>query len=1008
MMNPLNKRHPRQLVHGVGRHLAIFLLLSVVIGLVSGFLVAASSIEKIYNEMDETYSIEDGRFVVEKKLGSSAVKAVEKKGVQLYENFSHDAEYKAQDGAAVTMRVYKNRTELNRAAVFEGALPSTGEQIALDQTFASKRGLSVGDEIVVSGQNYVISGLVVLSDYSALFKSNSDFMMDTSTFCVAVTTDEGFARLKNVPISYTYSYTFDKEGLSTAERTDVESDIVEALSKKDVDLTELVDAEESQAIGYSGEDVTHDQVIYEVLLVLIIVIMAFIFVIVTNSAIEAESSVIGTLLASGYTNGQLIRHYVFLPTLVGVIACIIGNIAGYGWLSEPMRGLYYNSYSFPPYVASFNARAFVMTTVVPLAMLIGVSFWGIARKLRCTPLQFLRHDTVRRSRRHSVALPARLGYVTRFRLRVFIRNLPQFATLFAGIMFSSLLLVFGLALLPVMENYAGTLAQTMPAEHVYSLKVPYELEMTKSQKKLRNEIKQQRKLKKAVDALRSAGTELDKGSSAISNGLDSASSGSSQLANALSGQFSQGADALSKGSKSYSSALDGLSKGQNASASAINLESEQSAYAVALKKYVQACAASVAKGGDPSTDSTALAAYASLEKSLTTLVEKAAEKGGYAGAAKALQQASASYKKLGAGVDKLSSSTDALGQGASQLDEGLDTLSSGYDEYADGVTSYTGAVSTLLESAQEMLQEESGIEDFAERYHVVAKKGTNSQDAIDSAEKLAVGQLEILRSRSSNYETVTVYGIKKDSRYWSDIDVSDGKVVVGAGLAEKCSAQVGSVSVFHNKFEDENYALSISDTTANRTDTNVYMSLTTFNELFGNDSKYFNGYVSDEELNIDSDYLASHLTPADMEKMGAQMTDSMGEVIKFVVFLAVFVFFIVVYLLTKTTIEHSARSISYMKVFGYRDREINKLYLRSITATVLLSLLLSLPLVTWGVVQLCTIMLVDYSGNFVISVPADVLAMDFAIGVLAYSIIALLHMRHIKKVPLAMALKSTE
>ena len=61
--------------------------------------------------------------------------------------------------------------------------------------------------------------------------------------------------------------------------------------------------------------------------------------------------------------------------------------------------------------------------------------------------------------------------------------------------------------------------------------------------------------------------------------------------------------------------------------------------------------------------------------------------------------------------------------------------------------------------------------------------------------------------------------------------------------------------------------------------------------------------------------------------------------------LAVFIFLLFMYLLTKAVIDHSARSISYMKVFGYRDSEISHLYIRSITLCVAASLVLSLPVI---------------------------------------------------------------
>ena len=112
---------------------------------------------------------------------------------------------------------------------------------------------------------------------------------------------------------------------------------------------------------------------------------------------------------------------------------------------------------------------------------------------------------------------------------------------------------------------------------------------------------------------------------------------------------------------------------------------------------------------------------------------------------------------------------------------------------------------------------------------------------------------------------------------------------------------------------------------------NIYMSIDDFNELFGNDAAYFNGYVSDEKLDLDARYFAGDTTPDDMRAVGDQFIGMMSKMIGMMVGLAVFIFLLFMYLLTKAVIDHSARSISYMKVFGYRDGEISHLYIRSIT-----------------------------------------------------------------------------
>ena len=58
---------------------------------------------------------------------------------------------------------------------------------------------------------------------------------------------------------------------------------------------------------------------------------------------------------------------------------------------------------------------------------------------------------------------------------------------------------------------------------------------------------------------------------------------------------------------------------------------------------------------------------------------------------------------------------------------------------------------------------------------------------------------------------------------------------------------------------------------------NIYMSIEDFNELFGNDAAYFNGYVSDEKLDLDSRYFAGDTTPDDMRAVGDQFIGMMSK-----------------------------------------------------------------------------------------------------------------------------------
>lgn len=787
-MTPLARRLPRELRHNLGKYVGIFLLMCASIALTSGFLLAAHSISVIIDGMRDEYSIEDGRMTTsfeatEAQLDAARAAADGVGGVDVYENFSVDARFRkaeGDDGTSRTLRTYAHRTEVDLAAYCEGRVPEADDEVAVDRVFATNNGLSVGDEVTLTGRTYTVVGIMTQPDSQALFADNSDFTVNTITYGVAEVSQAGLRALEDAggAAAYTYSFSFRDRSLSVAERTDAEKDMVSALTDADARVDELIDADSNQGIGYAASDVTGDSAMWTVLLDIIIVIMAFVFVVLTNATVEDESAIIGTLLASGYRKREIVLHYLTLPAVVGVLASALGCVLGVTFFTTPMKDLYYGSYSLPPFQVSWDWSIFLKCAVAPAALLVLITLLGLLRKMGKTPLQFLRHEASGKSGiKRGFRLPERLGFAARFRIRVFLRNLGNFATLFVGIGFASLLLLFALAILPTMNHYADNLVNSLVAEHQYTLKAPVELE---------------------------------------------------------------------------------------------------------------------------------------------------------------------------------------------------------------------------------------GTDD--EDVHPV-NTTDNGAEKIAQAEKYAVYTLQYDRGEGNGEETVTVYGISPDSAYWKDVNVGGGRIVFGGGLIDKFGLSEGDTVSMYDKYEDETRKMEFagdSCTWGSRSDMNLYMSLDDFNEFFGNDADYFNAYASDEELELDPLYFASETTPDDMRAIGDQFTGMMDKMIGMLLSLSVFIFLLFIYLLTKAVIDRSARSISYMKVFGYRDREISKLYIRSITICVVASLVLCLPLIIGSLTAIFRATLISYSGNIEIYVPWTAMAQTVAAGLATYLAVAALHTHSIKRVSLSEALKVQE
>lgn len=467
MKSPLRKRLPRELKGEIGKYLVVLILMIATIGFVSGFLVADGSMIKAYNEGYEKYKIEDGNFRVKKKITKAQQGNIEKNGVTLYENFYLE---EALDNGS-TMRIFKNREEINLVCLMEGKLPEKAGEMAIDRMYADNNKISVGDTLKSGSQKWKVTGFVALSDYSCLFQNNNDSMFDAIKFGVSVVTPEEFESLNQEKLQYSYSWVYDKAPKNEKQEKKMSEDLMEALGEE-VTLESFVPQYLNQAITFTGDDMGSDRAMITMLLYMIIVIIAFVFGITISNTIRKEAGVIGTLRASGYTRKELIGHYMALPVIVTLIGAVIGNILGYTALKKVCAGMYYGSYSLPTYVTVWNAETFWMTTVVPVLIMLVVNYGILRYKLRLSPLKFLRRDLSGSRRKRAVRLSPKLGIFHRFRLRVIFQNMSNYIVLFIGIIFANLLLFFGLLLPSVLSHYQQDIQSNMLAKYQYMLEVP--------------------------------------------------------------------------------------------------------------------------------------------------------------------------------------------------------------------------------------------------------------------------------------------------------------------------------------------------------------------------------------------------------------------------------------------------------------------------------------------------------------------------------------------------------
>lgn len=467
MKNPLRKRLLREMKTEFGKYLVIFLLMIGSIGFVSGFLVADGSMITAYNEGFQKYVIEDGNFRLTNKVNRAQRKAIQEFGITLYDNYYAEEALTNES----TLRIFQNREEVNLVCLMEGAMPENTGEIALDRMYADNNDIHVGDTISSSTSSWTVTGLVALSDYSCLFSDNNDSMFDSVKFGVGVVSREEFEKFNEGKLCFSYSWLYNTSPANEKEERELAEDLMGKISGE-VRLEDFVPRYLNQAIQFTGEDMGSDRAMMIVLLYIIIVIMAFVFGVTVSNTISKEANVIGTLRASGYTRGELIRHYMTAPIFVTLVGALLGNVLGYTVFKDVCADMYYGSYSLPTYVTIWNGEAFLMTTVVPVLLMFLINYGILHHKLKLPPLKFLRRDLSRKKQKRAFPLSHHIPFFSRFRLRVIFQNMSNYIILLIGILFANLLLMFGLILPSILSHYQAEIENNMLSNYQYMLQIP--------------------------------------------------------------------------------------------------------------------------------------------------------------------------------------------------------------------------------------------------------------------------------------------------------------------------------------------------------------------------------------------------------------------------------------------------------------------------------------------------------------------------------------------------------
>lgn len=506
MLRILNRRLLRELKMNFIRYLALFILILLGMYLTISIIGAADSVIDNVQKAAIANQVEDGEFSVFIPLEVDSIQKLRGKGLTIEEAFYLD--FYQKDSSI--LRIYKNRKEINRIEVEEGALAVKVDEIVLEKLYAKKHGLTLGSELTVAGITFKVTGIASSPDYDLPLKNITDSSAQSNIFGLGFVTADAYALIKSEGKAskseeYTYSYLlngtmtsmelkdylcgleFDKskitdpfflEYLNQLEKTKNEflhgrtDKLVNDNFTVDIDnLTQFIKKEDNPRIEASVDDVLINRTAGIVAGIIVMILFTYVISVFVIQGIERESSVVGALYALGVTKRQLVRHYLRLPVILTLFAGITGTLLGFSPIGTKYQMMDAITYFSTPAIATIYPLYLILYgCVMPPIVAVLVNYLVISRKLSQPTLRLLRNEK-KYSKITNIDLH-NLKFIPRFQIRQFLREIRAGLTVVFGMFIALLIMMIGINCYVLCHNLSVNNKKDTTYNYMYSYKYP--------------------------------------------------------------------------------------------------------------------------------------------------------------------------------------------------------------------------------------------------------------------------------------------------------------------------------------------------------------------------------------------------------------------------------------------------------------------------------------------------------------------------------------------------------
>ncbi|MDD4089505.1 MAG: FtsX-like permease family protein [Tissierellia bacterium] len=401
-MKKLDKRLFRMIKNTKGQYIAV---LAIIITGIFVFTAVSNSSVNLKDSLNDYYAETNFADIfvqglsipekLERELpGTNNIKQAE---TRIVFDTSFITENKDENVKVRVVSVDKDKNQINELFMKSGKRTLSNKDIIIIEKFAEARKIFAGDKVKlrINGkqQEFNVIGIASSSEFAYMMENEQTFLPDPTNFGV-VFLEENYLRK-----IYGTNGNFNEILIKVNNDENIEETVNYIEDNFDkYGVTRVIKREDQLSNNLLGQEISGLEMMSKSVPFVFLIFAGIMLTTMLSRIVKKDRTTIGVLKALGFTDSEIVTHYLKYAASVGIIGGLLGSIIGTA-LSGFMTSYYLVFFSIPMLTVRVYYYRIILSVILSLIFCIISGFWGVRSIIKINPAESMKPESPKKGKR---------------------------------------------------------------------------------------------------------------------------------------------------------------------------------------------------------------------------------------------------------------------------------------------------------------------------------------------------------------------------------------------------------------------------------------------------------------------------------------------------------------------------------------------------------------------------------------------------------------------------------